>query len=126
MKFRNIFTSSYWGGGHDVPSESLTINEELSSVNEAERIEIAIALVKRINMPAILHSDSYFFYSDLDDLFNDVVIFFTIFTFVFATWGECRDRRKRLYVVERRSRMTASQKERARLLQVEFRSQTVR
>ncbi|KAL3791297.1 hypothetical protein ACHAW5_006329 [Stephanodiscus triporus] len=52
-----------------------------------------------------------------------VVILFTIFTFVFATWGECRDRRKRLFLAERRSRMTAAEKERARLLQVEFRSQ---
>jgi hypothetical protein len=54
-----------------------------------------------------------------------VVILFTIFTFVFATWGECRDRRKRLFLSERRSRMTAPERERARLLQVEFRSQMV-
>jgi uncharacterized membrane protein YgcG len=54
-----------------------------------------------------------------------VVILFTIFTFVFATWGECRDRRKRLFLSERRSRMTAPERERAWLLQVEFRSQMV-
>ena len=55
-----------------------------------------------------------------------VVVLFTIFTFVFATWGECRDRRKRFFLVEGRSQMTAAEKEKARLLQVEFRSQMVR
>ena len=54
-----------------------------------------------------------------------VVIAFTIFTFVFATWGECRDRRKRLFNAERMSRMTAAEKKRARMLQREFRSKAV-
>ncbi|KAL7531862.1 hypothetical protein ACHAXR_004280, partial [Thalassiosira sp. AJA248-18] len=202
---------------------------------DAHRVEVAIALVQKINLPAILRSDSYFFYSDQDDMVNDaaqyfaryihdtwskhlaqeqkagntdvssptsivlifistqdricyissgthiaailpwwrlehvvedmkhdlrkgqtgdalsiaindltdllrqgpptfgdrvhdffqrfgIVMLFTIFTFVFATWGECRDRRKRLFFVERRSRMTAAEKEKARLLQKEFRT----
>ena len=55
-----------------------------------------------------------------------MVILFTIFTFVFATWGECRDRRKRLHLAERRSRMTLAEREKARLLQVGYRSQVVR
>ena len=63
----------------------------------------------------------------VDDFFQrfGVVMLFTAFTFVFATWGECRDRRKRLFFVERRSRMTAAEKEKARLLQKEFRSKMV-
>jgi hypothetical protein len=54
-----------------------------------------------------------------------VVIAFTIFTFVFATWGECRDRRKRFFSAERRSRLTAAEKERARQLQREFKTKMV-
>lgn len=54
-----------------------------------------------------------------------VVMLFTIFTFVFATWGECRDRRKRFFFAERRSRMTAAEMERARSLQKEFRTKAV-
>eukprot|EP00804_Cyclotella_cryptica_P020689 CCRYP_003495-RA/>CCRYP_003495-RA protein AED:0.16 eAED:0.16 QI:805/1/1/1/1/1/4/1170/781 len=196
-----------------------------------EPIEVGIALVKKIDLPAILRADSYFFYSDQDDMINDaaqyfaryihdtwfrrltmqerrlssptnivlifistqdkicyissgtriaailpwwrlehvvqdmkpelrkgqtgdalsiaideltellqegppsildrlddfverfgVVIAFTIFTFVFATWGECRDRRKRFFSAERRSRLTAAEKERARQLQREFKT----
>mmetsp|Transcript_10031 Transcript_10031/g.21710 ORF Transcript_10031/g.21710 Transcript_10031/m.21710 type:complete len:291 (+) Transcript_10031:38-910(+) len=49
---------------------------------------------------------------------------FTIFTFVFATWGECRDQRKGLFFAERRSRMTAAEKEKARSLQKEFCTKT--
>jgi hypothetical protein len=228
MKFRNIFSS--WG------SNSHETDPIPKSSTNDERIEIAIALVERINLPAILRSDSYFFYSDQDDMINDaaqyfaryihdnwskrlaqernndgdastnlvlifistldricyissgnriaailpwwrlehvvqdmkpylqngqigdalykgiddlsrllltgppsfedrvddfserfgVVILFTIFTFVFATWGECRDRRKRLHLAERRSRMTLAEREKARLLQVGYRSQVVR
>jgi len=51
-----------------------------------------------------------------------IVMLFTVFTFVFATWGECRDRRKRFFYAERRSRMTPAEKERARALQSEFRN----
>lgn len=54
-----------------------------------------------------------------------IVILFTAFTFVFATWGECRDRRKRVFLVERRSRMTGREMDRARLLQKEFGTKTV-
>lgn len=228
-KFRSIFSS--WDSSP--PRESDPIPE---SSTKDERIEIAIALVERINLPAILRSDSYFFYSDQEDMINDaaqyfaryihdnwsktlaqernnagdastnlvlifistmdricyissgnriaailpwwrlehvvqdmkpylqngqigdalykgiddlsrllltgppsfedrvddfserfgVVILFTIFTFVFATWGECRDRRKRLNLAERRSRMTMVEREKARLLQVGYRSQVVR
>mmetsp|Transcript_13321 Transcript_13321/g.25443 ORF Transcript_13321/g.25443 Transcript_13321/m.25443 type:complete len:424 (-) Transcript_13321:938-2209(-) len=49
-----------------------------------------------------------------------IVMLFTIFTFVFATWGEFRDQRKGLFFAERRSRMTAAEKEKARSLQKEF------
>ena len=67
----------------------------------------------------------------LTDRVNDffarfgMLMLFTIFTFVFATWGECRDRRKRLFFVERRSQMTAAEKEKARLLQKQFKTKTV-
>ncbi len=54
-----------------------------------------------------------------------IVMSFTLFTFVFATWGECRDRRKRLFFAIRRSRMTAAEKEKARLLQKEFNTKMV-
>lgn len=66
----------------------------------------------------------------LTDRVNDffarfgMLMLFTIFTFVFATWGECRDRRKRLFFVERRSQMTAAEKEKARLLQKQFKTKT--
>lgn len=54
-----------------------------------------------------------------------VVIAFTIFTFVFATWGECRDRRNRLFSAERMSRMNKSEKETARRLQKDFQTKAV-
>lgn len=59
------------------------------------------------------------------DLRFGVVIAFTIFTFVFATWGECRDRRHRLFSAERMSRMNKSEKEKARRLQKEFQTKAV-
>eukprot|EP00956_Cyclotella_meneghiniana_P000002 scaffold23_cov29-Cyclotella_meneghiniana.AAC.2 len=213
---------------NDVSPRNLGVWQD-GSINEP--IEVGIALVKKIDLPEILRSDSYFFYSDQDDMMNDaaqyfaryihdtwyrhlmmedqrissptnvvlifistedkicyissgtriaailpwwrlehvvqdikpdlrkgnigaalgiaidelthllqvgppsfldrvddfverfgVVIAFTMFTFVFATWGECRDRRKRLFSAERMSRMTAAEKKRARMLQREFRS----
>eukprot|EP00571_Detonula_confervacea_P012002 CAMPEP_0172305746 /NCGR_PEP_ID=MMETSP1058-20130122/6984_1 /TAXON_ID=83371 /ORGANISM="Detonula confervacea, Strain CCMP 353" /LENGTH=732 /DNA_ID=CAMNT_0013017445 /DNA_START=207 /DNA_END=2405 /DNA_ORIENTATION=+ len=194
------------------------------------KMEVAIALVQKINLPAILRADSYFFYSDQDDMVNDaaqyfaryihstwskrlaqeqqidpptnivlifistldricyissgtgvtsilpwwrlehvvqdmkqdlrkgqtgnalstaikdltelllegpptfpdrvddffqrfgIILLFTIFTFLFATAGECRDRRKRIFFAERRSRLTAAEKEKAMSLQKEFRT----
>jgi len=216
---------------------SATNHREAASKKESvkdHQIEVAIALVKRINLPAILRADSYFFYSDQDDMVNDaaqyfaryihdtwakllaqeqkaangadssppativlifistldricyissgtrvtsilpwwrlehvvqdmkidlrkgetghalslaiddltalllegppsfsdrvndffqrfgIILLFTIFTFVFATWGECRDRRKRIFFAERRSRMTAAEREKAMALQRGF------
>jgi len=202
-----------------------TTHRKTETANE-HKIEVAIALVQKINLPAILRADSYFFYSDQDDMVNDaaqyfaryihdtwskrlteadnaptnivlifistldricyissgtriaailpwwrlehvvqdmkqdlrkgqtgdalnvaieeltalllegppsftdrvndffqrfgIVMLFTISTFLFATWGECRDRRKRIFFVERRSRMTAAEKQKARLLQQGF------
>jgi hypothetical protein len=54
-----------------------------------------------------------------------VVIAFTIFTFVFATWGECRDRKNRFFSAERMSRMNSAEKEKARQLQKEFQTRAV-
>jgi hypothetical protein len=91
--------------------------------------QIGDALFKGIeDLSKLLITGPPSFADRVNDFFErfGVVILFTIFTFVFATWGECRDRRKRLFLAERRSRMTAAEKERARLLQVEFRSQIVR
>jgi hypothetical protein len=67
------------------------------------------------------------FIDRLDDFVErfGVVIAFTIFTFVFATWGECRDRRKRFFSAERMSRMNKSEKEKARRLQKEFQTKAV-
>ena len=46
----------------------------------------------------------------INDFFErfGMVILFTVFTFVFATWGECRDRHKRIFLAERKSRMKTS------------------
>jgi uncharacterized membrane protein YgcG len=49
-----------------------------------------------------------------------VVIAFAVFTFFFGAWGEYRDRRKRWQYAESRSKLTAVEKEKARLLQREF------
>ena len=198
---------------------------------EDHKIEVAVALVQKINLPAILRADSYFFYSDQDDMVNDaaqyfaryvhdtwskklsqeqkatngstptniilifisvedricyissgtrmttilpwwrlehvvqdmkqdlrknrtgealgiaiqditellvegpptlgdrvndfvdrfgIVILFTVFTFIFATWGECRDRRGRMFFAEKKTRLTKAEKEKARSLQREF------
>ena len=199
------------------------------------KIEVGIALVNKINLPAILRADSYFFYSDQDDMVNDaaqyfaryihdtwsrrlsqerkaagnesspptnivlifistldricyissgtritamlpwwrlehvvqdmktdlrrnktgealgvaiddltsllkegpptftdrvddfferfgIVILFTTLTFIFATWGEFRDRHRRIFLGERKSRMTAKEREKARALQREFKT----
>lgn len=212
--------------------QSLT---KISGVNsgdgsgEVQKIEIAIALVKKIDLPAILRADSYFYYSDQDDMVNDaaqyfaryihdnwsrylareqnsssinivlvfistldricyissgnrlaavlpwwrlehvvqdmkqdlqrrqigdailiaiedltsllidgppsfrdrvndflqrfgIVLLFTIFTFTFATLGECRESRRRIFFADRRSRMNPTERENARLLQKVFRT----
>jgi len=229
---QRLYSDSVGGVYSAIPPDMGRRNEAV----QMESIEVAIALVKKINLPAILRADSYFFYSDQDDMVNDaaqyfaryihdtwskhlsqeqqsatspgeqippptnlvlifistqdricyissgskiaavlpwwrlervvqdmkpnlrkgqtgealsvaiddlsalliegpptiidrlidflqrfgIVMGFTLFTFVFATWGECRDRRKRLFFAIRRSRMTAAEKEKARLLQKEF------
>lgn len=80
------------------------------------------------DLTALLLDGPPSFADRVNDFFQrfGIVMLFTIFTFVFATWGECRDRRKRLFFAERRSRMTAAEKEASRLLQKEFRTKTVR
>ncbi|KAL7544216.1 hypothetical protein ACHAWF_007597 [Thalassiosira exigua] len=76
------------------------------------------------DLSALLLEGPPSFFDRVNDFFErfGVVLLFTIFTFVFATWGECRDRRKRIFFAERRSRMTAAEKEKARSLQKEFRT----
>jgi len=208
-----------------------TLRKKKKESVEEHKIEVAVALVQKINLPAILRADSYFFYSDQDDMVNDaaqyfaryvhdtwskklsqeqkatggstptnivlifisvedricyissgtrmttilpwwrlehvvqdmkqdlrknrtgealgiaiqdltelldsgpptlgdrvndfvdrfgIVILFTVFTFIFATWGECRDRRGRLFFAEKKTRLTKAEKEKARSLQREF------
>ncbi|KAG7373894.1 TPM domain containing protein [Nitzschia inconspicua] len=53
-----------------------------------------------------------------------VVIAFAIFTFVFGAWGEYRDRRKRWQYAETRSKLTPVEREKARLLQKEFKTRS--
>lgn len=55
-----------------------------------------------------------------------IVILFTVFTFTFATLGECRESRRRIFFADRRSRMNATERESARLLQKVFRTKSVR
>jgi uncharacterized membrane protein YgcG len=51
-----------------------------------------------------------------------VVIAFAVFTFLFGAWGEYRDRRKRWQYAESRSKLTPVEREKARLLQKEFKT----
>lgn len=51
-----------------------------------------------------------------------VVIAFAVFTFFFGAWGEYRDRRKRWQFAEARSKLNGIEKEKARLLQRDFRT----
>ena len=66
----------------------------------------------------------------LGDRFHDfmarfgVVIAFAIFTFFFGAWGEFRDRRKRWEYAESRSKMSHVEREKARLLQREFKTKS--
>jgi uncharacterized membrane protein YgcG len=53
-----------------------------------------------------------------------VVIAFAVFTFFFGAWGEYRDRRKRWQYAESRSKLTLVEKEKARLLQREFKTRS--
>jgi uncharacterized membrane protein YgcG len=53
-----------------------------------------------------------------------VVIAFAIFTFFFGAWGEYRDRRKRWQYAESRSKLTAVEREKARLLQRDFQTKS--
>lgn len=53
-----------------------------------------------------------------------VVVAFAAFTFVFAAWGEYRDRQKRMRYAESRSRLTTTEKEKARSLQKEYHTMT--
>lgn len=50
-----------------------------------------------------------------------VVIAFAFFTFAFGAWGEYRDRRKRWQYAEQRSRLSSVEREKASLLQQEYR-----
>ena len=209
----------------------LSSSNNNNGFSDTDTVEVAIALVQRINLPAILRADSYFFYSDQDDMVNDaaqyfaryvhdtwnkrliqeqkggnastnivlifisvhdricyissgtriatilpwwrlehvvqdmkpmlrtghtgnaleiaiddmttllragsptvkdrisdffsrfgVVLAFAFFTFLFATYGEFQDRRKRVFLAERKSRLNAAEREKARSLQKEFQS----
>lgn len=51
-----------------------------------------------------------------------VVIAFAIFTFFFGAWGEYRDRRKRWQYAESRSKLNGVEKQKARLLQRDFKT----
>jgi hypothetical protein len=53
-----------------------------------------------------------------------VVIAFAVFTFLFGAWGEYRDRRKRWQYAESRSKLSPVEREKARLLQKEFKTQS--
>ncbi len=79
------------------------------------------------DLSALLLEGPPSFSDRVNDFFQrfGIVILFTAFTFIFATWGECRDRRKRIFFAERRSRMTAAEKEKAKALQREFRTKMV-
>jgi len=215
---------------HSMRHLSSSSNNNNKGLSDTDTVEVAIALVQKINLPAILRADSYFFYSDQDDMVNDaaqyfaryvhdtwnrrvmqeqtndssvttnivlifisvhdricyissgtriatilpwwrlehvvqdmkpllrkghtgdalevaiddmtsllragsptvkdrmddfferfgVVLAFAFFTFLFATYGEFQDRRKRVVLAERRSRMTVVEKEKARSMQREF------
>lgn len=61
----------------------------------------------------------------VNDFFSrfGIVLGFAMFTFVFAAWGEFRDRRKRWRYTEARSLLTKAEKEKARLLQREYHTQ---
>jgi hypothetical protein len=64
----------------------------------------------------------------MKDRFHDfmarfgVVIAFAVFTFFFGAWGEYRDRRKRWQYAESRSKLTPVEREKARILQREFKT----
>lgn len=53
-----------------------------------------------------------------------VVIAFAFFTFAFGAWGEYRDRRKRWQYAEQRSRLSSVEREKASLLQQDYRSRS--
>jgi len=227
---KGLYTDSVGGIFSTTHRDTLQNKKKKESVEE-HKIEVAVALIQKINLPAILRADSYFFYSDQDDMVNDaaqyfaryihdtwskklsqeqkdiggstptnmvlifisaedricyissgtrmttilpwwrlehvvqdmkqdlrknltgealgiaiqditglllegpptfgdrvndfvdrfgIVILFTVFTFIFATWGECRDRRGRMFFAEKKTRLTKAEKEKARSLQREF------
>jgi len=51
-----------------------------------------------------------------------VVIAFAVFTFFFGAWGEYRDRRKRWQYTESRSKLNGFEKEKARLMQRDYKT----
>lgn len=51
-----------------------------------------------------------------------VVIAFAFFTFAFGAWGEYRDRRKRWQYAEQRSKLSSVEREKASMLQQEYKS----
>jgi hypothetical protein len=53
-----------------------------------------------------------------------VVIAFAFFTFAFGAWGEYRDRRKRWQYAEQRSRLSSVEREKASLLQQDYRTRS--
>jgi len=81
------------------------------------------AILHAINMIAFLLEDGPPTLSDRVEDFLErfgVVIGFALFTFLFASWGEYRDRRKRWVYTEARSRLTQKEVARAKMLQKEY------
>ena len=97
------------------------MKQDLRKNKTGEALEIAID-----DLTGLLLEGPPSFSDRINDFFErfGIVILFTVFTFVFATWGECRDRHKRIFLAERKSRMTAKERERARALQREFKTQS--
>lgn len=82
-----------------------------------EALEVAID-----DMTSLLRAGSPTVKDRMDDFFSrfGVVLAFAFFTFLFATYGEFQDRRKRVILAERRSRMNEGEREKAKALQREF------
>ena len=56
------------------------------TLTDKDTIEVAIALVQKINLSAILRADAYFFYSDQDDMVNDAAQYFA--RYVHESWNK--------------------------------------
>jgi hypothetical protein len=96
---------------------------------DLQRRQIGDAILIAIeDLTSLLIDGPPSFRDRVNDFFQrfGIVILFTIFTFTFATLGECRESRRRIFFVDRRSRMNPTERESARLLQKVFRTKSVR